>query len=436
MDPALALRQLVHTLERSQWAGPELIAASQFSHLGSLATHAAMHSPDFARRLDEAGLRPEDLAEPGALQQLPVLTRRSLQSAGDGFFCSGVPPGHGEVRETRTSGSTGEPVVVRRTGVNRLFWQAMTMRLLRWHRYDQAGRLCTIRANVSRQTSCTDWGPPASLFGATGSMLTLPIMSDAAQLAAWLQDFSPTLLAIYPSTLDALTAYCERHGVHFAGLLDILSIGETLSPAVRARAQSFFGVPVADCYSSQEFGCIAIECPASGSYHVMGESLITEVVNDDGTPCGEGHIGRVMLTDLHNYATPLIRYAIGDYAEPAPACSCGRGLPTWRRIVGRERNLMRMPDGTRRWPVTGFLRCRDVAPVIQYQLIQEDAQTITARLVVERPLSTGEEDGLTRLLRVHVGYPFTLRFEYINGRLLPGASGKFEEFVCAMKGHD
>ena len=91
-----------------------------------------------------------------------------------------------------------------------------------------------------------------------------------------------------------------------------------------------------------------------------------------------------------------------------------------------------MPDGTRHWPLTGFLRCREVAPVVQYQLVQRDRETIEARLVVERALSQSEEDGLRGLFHTAIGYPFSFRLSYLEGRIPTGPSGKYEEFVCSV----
>jgi phenylacetate-CoA ligase len=276
-----------------------------------------------------------------------------------------------------------------------------------------------------------DWGPPATLFAQTGPMLSLPIAADVARLLQWVVEFQADFVAMFPSTLDAFTTCCRRHDRALPHLRQVLTIGETLSASVRAAAEDLFGVTVADCYSSEEFGSIALSCPEGGGlYHVMSESVLAEVLDQRGLRCESGQIGRVTITALHNYAMPLVRYDIGDVAEVAGPCSCGRGLPAWRRILGRERNLIVMPDGTRVWPVTGFPRCREVAPVVQYQLVQQDRGTIEARLVVERALSQAEEEGLRALFHEWIGHPFALRFAYFDGRLPVGRSGKFEEFVC------
>ena len=428
-----ALKALVQQLDRTQWATPGEIASSQFRHLVKLGEYCNRQSPFFATRLVRAGLTPMDLADPAGFARLPVMNRRDLQTAGGDLFCRNTPLGHGEVTEARTSGSTGEPVVVRRTWVTGLFWNAMAMRELLWHRRDITGRLCTISPGVSTCTRHEGWGPPAGAFGRTGPMLALPIAADVARLVEWIEDFRPSFLVIMPGTLAAVTAYCRQRDVKLPDMRQILTIGETLSSAIRTAAEETFGVDVVDCYSSEELGHIALCCPDSGLYHIMSESVIAEVLHDDGQTCREGEVGRVTLTALHNYATPIVRYDIGDVAEVAPPCPCGRGLPAWKRILGRERNLILMPDGTRAWPVTGFPRSREVAPVVQYQLVQEDRHIIHVRLVVERPLSQAEEDGLRALFHRCIGYPFTMRFTYFSGRLPAGPSGKFEEFVCNVR---
>ena len=430
IDPGAAITRLAGQLEMSQWASPAEIASSQCRHVRLLAEHCVAQSPAFARRLDSAGLRPEDLGRPEIFSRLPVMTRRDVQAAGEELFCRDVPAGHGSPRLARTSGSTGEPVQIRRTAVTGVFWRAMALREMRWHQRDLSGRLCSIRPNHPAYELTDDWGAFAP-GDRTGPALRLPSTADAARLVDWITEFDPTVLAVFPSVLRELTGHCRKHGVELRRLRHILTVGETLTDAVRADARATFAADIADCYSSEEFGYIATQCPASGLYHVMAESVLAEVLDDQGQPCREGEVGRVTLTALHNYATPLIRYDIGDMAEPASPCPCGRGLPAWRRILGRTKNLLLRPDGTRCWPVTGFFRCRDIAPVAQYQLIQLDARTIEARLVVERALLPSEEQGLRALVNESVGYADDMRFAYFEGRLPVGPSGKCEEFLYA-----
>jgi len=429
---AAVLAALLGQLDATQWLGAAEIVTHQHDQLVTVAEHAAKHSQHFRRRLAEAGLGADDLGSPSGLRQLPVLRRRELQSAEAAIHCSEIPEFHRPWGENRTSGSTGEPVVVRRTAVNQLFWSATTLRELLWSGGNFGGRLSAIRANFSTYGCGEDWGAPASLLFRTGASQRIPVTTDVKQQVEWLLSFKPNVVLVYPSMLDAIARHCREQGIALEGLSHICTVGETLSPRLREDAMTALSARVFDNYSSQEAGVIALQCPASELYHVMSETLIVEVVDDAGRPCTEGEIGRVIVTDLHNFATPIIRYDIGDYAEVSAPCPCGRGLPTLKRILGRERNLIVMPDGTRHWPKVGRSRFRDIAPVIQYQLIQNGREDIEVRFVTETPLTQAQEHALRDVIQDALGFPFNLQFSYFPDTLPRAANGKFEEFVCKI----
>lgn len=430
VGPRAVLATIMRELEATQWLPPEAIGARQFEQLLILARYAHKHSKFFKARLARARLKFDDLDGIERLRKLPVLGRRDIQSAGPALFCDVIPESHGAIAESRTSGSTGEPVVVKRTAINQLDWLAMTMREHVWQARDFSGRLAAVRANISAHKSLPDWGPPASALFKTGPSIGIPITTDIQRQFALLAEFAPDNILIYPSILDALIQHCLANKVSLPSLKHIRTIGETLSPRVREDAKRVFTARLSDCYSSQEVGYIALECPQSGLYHVMAETMIVEVVREDGTPCGEGEVGRVVVTDLHNFATPLIRYIIGDYAEVGGACPCGRGLPTLARILGRERNLILMPDGSRHWPLTGGRHLRDELPQIQqYQLVQLDREHMEARFVTAKPLTAAEEEFVRERIQKSLGHPFEIAFTYFEGKIPVGKNGKFEEFV-------
>ena len=106
-----------------------------------------------------------------------------------------------------------------------------------------------------------------------------------------------------------------------------------------------------------------------------------------------------MVTDLHNFASPLLRYDIGDYAEVGGPCRCGRTLPTLRRVLGRKRNLLMKADGSRFLPRAGFETFDEIAPIQQYQVIQHALDDIEFKLVTAEPLSPAQEDALAATLR-------------------------------------
>ncbi len=430
IGPHAALVTLLRELEQTQWLPQAEIAERQFAQLGNLARHAHKYSKHFKARLARARLKPEDLTTQEGLRRLPVLGRRDIQTVKADLFCDRVPDGHGTVVEARTSGSTGEPVTVRRTALGQMDWLAMALREHVWAERDFLGGLAAVRANISAHAELPDWGPPVSLLFETGPSLGIPITMDIVRQFELIAAFKPDNLLVYPSILDALVQYCRSNQLALPSLRHIRSLGETLSPRIRAEAKETFDVRLSDCYSSQEVGYVALECPVSGLYHVMAETMIVEIIDECGAPCREGEVGRVVITDLHNFATPLVRYDIGDYAEVGAPCTCGRGLPALTRILGRERNLILMPDGSRHWPLTGSRYIRDQLPQIsQYQLVQLDREHMEARLVANPRLTSAEESIARDRILTSLGHPFEIRFAYFEGKIPLGKNGKFEEFL-------
>jgi len=427
LDDPGAVIDLDRQLAAAERLPPAQIATRQLAQLATLAHHFAQTSPRFADRLRAARLAPGDLARKDRFANLPPIDRHWLQDT-RGLFASAVPAGHEPLVTNSTSGSTGEPVTVVRTHVSQLIWLANIAREHRWRGTDFASPLASIRAHVAAPRPMPTWGAPADFLRRSGPSVALPITWDAVELYQYLAAFRPGNLLVYPTTLTALIDIAETRGSFLAPGGVIRTIGETVTPYLRKRCEDVFGTALQDTYSSQEIGHIAIQCPDHGGYHATSESVLVEVLRPDGSPCLSGETGMVVVTDLFNHATPIIRYAIGDHAEMGAPCACGRTALRLARIMGRERNMIVMPDGTRHWPLVGFDRFRDLAPVRQYQLLQHDPLHIEARFATTRPVSAAEDTALRDHLHAALGHPFALDLRYFTEDLPGSRSGKFEEF--------
>ena len=438
MTPAAAaqarLALLAQNLDASQWFAPPALERNRAVQLAALLQHHAAQCDWVADRLRSIGAAPGQLAaSPQSFAQFPVTTRRDVQQAGAAFHARAVPVAHRPVAEKKTSGSTGEPVAVRRTALNHLFWLATTLREHQWHGRDPAGTLAVVRANLVEPFSAPSWGSPVADLFTTGPVFGVPASTDTRALIAWLRQHRPHYLLIYPSIWRAALDHLQGDMRGLESLRQIRTIGETVSDELRRRTREEAGLPLADTYSSEEAGTIAIQCPQGGLYHTMAEGLIVEVLAGDGRACAPGEVGRVVVTDLLNFATPLIRYEIGDHAEACLSCACGRHLPALRKILGRERNMVRLPGGASHWPLTGFHDFAQVAPVLQYQLVQKSLQRIEVRLVVQGgPPTPGQEAALRRIITRALLHPFELSFVYFDSYLPRARSGKFEEFICEI----
>lgn len=392
----------------------------------ALFAHHAAHSAAIARDLSNAGLTSETV-DVASLAKMPVLTRSGAQALAE-VPAVPVPPMQMPLYDVQSSGSSGVPVLVRKTQLSRLMWMAMTLRYHDWAQTGPYGRLATIRPDVGLGDDSPDWGAPVALFHKTGPVHRIPVDIPLEAQARRLIAFRPDSLIAYPSNLQALAGLGALGDDALSSVTLFRTLGEMLSPELRADLSK--RAPVFDCYSAEEIGYGAIQCPESELYHIMSETTVIELLDDAGSPTMPGEIGRVVATDLHNYAMPIVRYDTGDYAVAGPPCPCGRGLPTLERIVGRWRGMVVKPDGSRHWPLTGIYGYRKIAKVRQYQMIQHAIDRIELRLAVD-PLSDEQIAKFEALLRQRMGEGIVFEINRFD-RLPPGPRGKSDEFISLV----
>ena len=425
------LQNLIDRLEKSQWFPRDQLDQLQESMLVRVVEHQYRYSPYFKQRLDSQGLTCQDVSTLAGLTRLTPFTKKDIQAAGESFNADSVPRAHLPLSKSQTSGSTGQPVDTFKTSMNTLFWHALVMRDHRWWGRKFDGKLASIRANNLTVKQSDEWGGPATiLYGKTGPALGIPVKTEIHKQLEILNEFQPNILIIHAGVLAAMASEWEQTGFTLTELKHIKNIGETLHPELRERIKKLSGLHIEDVYSSSEVGAISIECPVSGLQHVMSESMIVEVLDDDGAACQPGQVGRVVVTDLYNSISPLIRYDIGDYAEVGVPCTCGRHLPTLKRIVGRERGLIQRADGIKFWPTARMRELEKVVPIQQWQMIQHGFDDIEYRLVTKDPLTEEQAAELTDIATKHFAIPVRfVRFE----NQLPLTNGKYEESICLIK---
>lgn len=422
---------LQYQLEQSQWWPAEILAEHQLRQLELLLAHAMRTVPFYRDRLGVlAGTRRGDLTM-DVFQRLPLLHRTDIQEAAAALVSRRVPKDHGKVSDISTSGSTGRPITVKGTEITALFLRALDLRYHLWHGRDFSGKT----ASITRVTpSKAPEKPTAWVAGyASGPMVTFDVTRPAAEQLAWLKEVNPDYLLTYPSNLLSLVQRCEETGDRVSGLHEVATMGEVLEPEVRAACERVWGVRVVDAYSAQELGMVASQCPEHPHYHVQSENLLVEILDKEGKSCAPGEVGRLVVTDLHNLATPLIRYEIGDYAEPGGPCPCGRGLPVLNRILGRTRNMLTLSSGERIWPVFSKALRQALPSLRQAQLVQRTRDEIEVRLVVASPLTPQEEDRARAALGKALSDAFAYRFAYVDEIPRP-PGGKFEEVKSELDG--
>ncbi len=158
----------------------------------------------------------------------------------------------------------------------------------------------------------------------------------------------------------------------------------------------------------------------------MAEGLLVEIM-PNGQPLEQGRQGIVLVTDVLNYAMPLIRYRIGDIASGEPAeCKCGRGLPRLKGIIGRVTDFLVGSDG--RIVSGAALTVAMVArrPSLgQVQIVQNQRGQVLFRIASPKGTESSKADLLFLRSEAegYLGSPVSVDFEFVD-QILPEPSGK------------
>jgi len=425
------LLQVASELNETQWWPEERLIELQQMLLSALLSHAKDNSDYYSEALREF-----DSFTPGQLtddlvSKLPIASRQTLQTEGDRFIVLEHDPSHGTLSEFKTSGSTSKPVAVTWNQYAYSFVHAKTFRYHQWHGSEPTRKMSSLKvcprdADGNEVGSNTrDWYPLMPGGKWVQQTVTWPI----ARQMEWLQQEDPHYLLTYPTNAAALVRHAQENGISLPRLERIDLYGEMMDEELPSLARDVFDCAVGDKYSSREIGEMATQCPVSGLYHVQSETVYLEIRKTDGSLANEGEIGQVIVTNLHNTAMPIIRYAIEDYAEVGPACPCGRGLPTLRRIMGRSRNMMRLENGDQFWPRFSSEHLSDVAPVSQIQLIQTDINAVTVLVVPKETLDDEDKNALREQIWTKLSREVRLTVKCIPD-IPRGEGGKFEDFRC------
>lgn len=412
------------------------IEAQQFRQIEALIAFCNTDVPFWRDRLRRAGIRPGQKLTPQLWSRLPVLTRRDAQELGTALRPAQSPADHGKLYTGATSGSTGMPMNYAKSELSRFFFVATNLRIALWHKFDMTKTLAASRLLASGQevpnsvVAAPNWGEGYEGF-ITGAGRKFDIRLPPARQVEILRQEQASYLITLPGNAAQIARYCRDAGQSLPMLRAINTYGQVLSEDCRGLCRDVLGVDVVDVYSSEETGFLSMQCPEHDHHHVMAETMKLEIIDDAGHPCGPGQIGRVIITPLHNFAMPLLRYDIGDYARVGSPCSCGRTLPVLTRIMGRARDRVRLPNGEARLAFWGSQQLYRIPAIVQHQLAQISLDTMEYRLVVRGPLTAEDENLLKSMLHNSLGYPFKVRFAYVDD-IPREASGKYRDFISEI----
>jgi phenylacetate-coenzyme A ligase PaaK-like adenylate-forming protein len=404
----------IDLIENGDWAARE---NWQNQQLTNLLRHAQARSNFWRQRM------PSRMLNHDARKYLPVMTRedvaRQVGQEGSLATTDGAAP-----MTYSSTGSTGTPVKVYITPQNgyynvvRYLAQFFIDRLSLDERRIIIGpptNLALLEEGAVRTKSSESWAGPLSKVFRNGSDKQIIHVYDDEALLRDLATERAGYLTCHSRIMDIITRRGGLDVIRNLGVKVWFHVSDYRDPeAVDALAG--IGVRSLSNYSAGETGAIAFECrERQGYYHVAHSNVIVEM-DDQLTATFNGvSVGRLLVTHLHSYASPLIRYDLGDFGQLHERCPCGHDGPTLSNIYGRGKHFLRHPNGslvpfylsTRALlgAVPGFTECR---------VRQNDVETIDVEVGGRDTITADEEHNLTKLMLAATDPAFKVRIKAIK----------------------
>lgn len=355
---------------------------------------------------------------------LPLLTKSAFR-ASTGDFLTGLVEESDELR-VRTSGTTGEPLVITHDDSLLTETVAANMRMLDAYGLEPGFRL--IRLTSSPRQALVSFSSLASHGGAVVLQLNVSRIGagEADFVNQLCREFRPD--AVWGQPMEVLTAVLRQREqvLRLPALRLVFTHGDTLDPRTRDVITETFDAPHRDIYGLQEFGRVAWECPdAAGTYHIEEERVVVDT---------DEH-GHLLISSLANKAMSLLRYQPGDAGQVLrEACPCGRPQARLTGLEGRQRGLVVDRHGQ---PVSVKpLRLElEAAPLDRWQVIQEEPGRIHVRIA---PVRTEDGERLAEQLTSSLGDAVDLAqvtVEPVALADLASASGKAPHFRLLATQH-
>lgn len=417
---------------RDQWRSADELDALQWQKLQRLITHCWEHVPFYRDWWGQVGIvSAADIKNRDDYAKLPVLTKPTIREHFDSMI---APIYRGKLYFKSTGGSTGEPM---RFGYTRESYERRVAVMFRG--YGWSG------AHLGQRTVYL-WGAPVAapagfhlfkdrLYHAAFNrcMLNAFDMNEQRmrEYADAIDRFKPETIVSYVGPLVELAQWIERNGRSIYRPQRILGAAEALHAHQRELLQRVFGAPAYDTYGCREFMLIAAECEAHDGLHINTDHLHVEFHGGAAVDSNRGP-AELVITDLHNFGMPLMRYLNGDLGTPGHAhCACGRGLPKLAKVDGRKLDALRLQDGRLlpgEYIVYMFLAVNGVK---QYQVVQRQLDALLVRLVPDADYDTSVHEIIRDGIRKLAGDSVRIEFETVDAIALT-ASGKRRVTICEL----
>lgn len=383
----------------------------QNAKLRDLMSYIVKEVPYYKELFQTLELKITDIKTTEDLIKLPILTKEIIKKNPEKFLSNSYS---GKQVYGSTGGSTGVPLKYVMSDKDYSRGVALLLRGFEFGGYRLGDSMSIIAGsslvsnNQSWKSKFQDWIMNFNHFSSYGMT-----EKDFDEFYKYLNHRKPKFLRGYASSLFLFASYLKNKNLSLDfQLLGIYSTAEKLMPIQREVIETVFNVKVFDNYGLNDGGITAFECKMQNGMHIDFERSILEVTNEKGNKQLVGEEGKILATNLFNYAMPLLRYDTGDLGEIVNGnCECGCKRPLLRGISGRTTDYIKINDIYIGSPVLTVLMGKIDAE--NYQIIQTDIDRIQINIVKGKQYDKSQEIFIKNSLEKHVKN-ININFNYLN----------------------
>ena len=406
-------------------APPDAVHQHQRLQLLDLLRHCHTHVPWYREQIERANLDLSEGFTVDELGKLPLLTRETIRREGNRL--------HSDDRHSRgvfrnsTGGSTGEPI----TFLQDRSYTAKNVVAAKFIYNECLGK-------KPGELEFNLWGSERDILrgslGAKEKAINFVynrrfqnfFTVDDGKLARFCDEinrYRPVSMWAYAGSIELLARFVRRKKLDIHSPKFIISTAGTLYPALRQTVQEVFRCPVYNQYGSREVGAIAFEMQDQDGLRGLPYLNFPEVVD-----------GRVVVTCLTNYSMPLLRYEIGDTAEPwcgTQDANYGCRHKVFQAVTGRVHSHFRTAEGALVYGGFFAKQFYFLEWVAQFQIVQDGVNHITCHVVPADEPVERDVQSIRQRMRAAMGADCEIEFRFAE-RIAPSPSGKHMHTVSLL----
>jgi phenylacetate-CoA ligase len=437
LSPEERVMPYLKLLNKTQWWTVSDLEKFQLKKLKMLLNHADKNVPYYHKLFKRLNFKPDDITNVNELERLPILTKEIIRDNFEDLSARNYSKD--DLIFSATSGSTGTPMKFFIDQKWKSYNWAAALRAWSWSGYELGekmvylwGALQDLKDQDNFINKIRNYTLRIEKLNAFD--LTPEKMQNYVNI---LRKYKPKTINTYSSAAFFLAQYIEKRKIEDIHPEAILTTADMLFDYRRKTIERVFGCKVFDYYSGRDTSLQASECPEHFGYHLSIENAVVEFIKEN-EPVAFGETGKIILTDLCNYAMPFIRYEIGDLGIPSDEpCSCGRTLPIMKSFKGRILDMIVTPEGKilHGGIFPGIFAHYDFKSFGEYQIIQKRKDKLLIKLVKRKEYNDSELDIFINIIKRNVGEQMEIDVEFVD-KINLTASGKHRHVLSEIPESD